>query len=198
MSGMSSVSAAGAQYSAASTSASSVRKQMDPSEMADRMEADLNEKLTAAGVSEEVREAIQTDIRAAMESEMSSESRPDPEAMKETIDGIFAEYGMNAEEFMQGPPPGGGPGGPPPGGGPGGPPPGGGPGGPPPGGGPGGPGGTGGTDGTSDTKADALQELLEELQESLEDEESDTDASTLLDQFSEQVMDLLFGFDEEA
>ena len=180
MSGMSSVSAAGAQYSAASTSASSVRKQMDPSEMADRMEADLNEKLTAAGVSEEVREAIQTDIRAAMESEMSSESRPDPEAMKETIDGIFAEYGMNAEEFMQGPPPGGGPGGPPPGGG------------------PGGPGGAGGTDGTSDTKADALQELLEELQESLEDEESDTDASTLLDQFSEQVMDLLFGFDEEA
>ena len=61
---------------------------------------DLSEKLTSAGVSEDVRDAIQTDVRAAMEAEMSSESRPEPEAMKETINGIFAEYGLNAEEFM--------------------------------------------------------------------------------------------------
>jgi hypothetical protein len=182
---MSSVSAAGAQYAAANTSTAAVRERMDPAQMAERMQEDLNEKLSAAGVSDEVRDAIQTDIRAAMETEVSSESRPDPEAMKETIKGIFAEYGLNADEFMpQGPPPGGGPGGP----------------GVP--GGPGGPGGAGGTQSSEDSsKADAIQTLLESLQEAsdeADDEESDTDVNSMLDQLSEKLMDVLFGIDEEV
>ena len=113
MSGISSISTAAAQYSAASSSVSSIRQQMDPSPMAERMEEELDANLAAAGVSEEVRTAIQSDIQAAMEEQMSSGSKPDREATKETIDAIFDKYGLNAEQFMpQGPPPGGGPGGP--------------------------------------------------------------------------------------
>jgi hypothetical protein len=180
MSGMGSVSAAGAQYSAASTNAAAAHQRMDPAQMAERMQEDLSEKLTSAGVSEDVRAAIQTDVRAAMEAEMSSGSRRDPEATKETINGIFAEYGLNAEEFMaKGPPPGGGGRG-----------------------GPGGPGGPGGAQGANNSKADALQELLETLQEESDDEDDEegsvTDTSTLLDQISEQIVDLLFGIDEEV
>ncbi len=186
MSGMGSVSAAGAQYSAASTNAAAAHQRMGPAQVAERMKEDLSEKLTSAGVSEDVRDAIQTDVRAAMETEVSSGSRPDPEAMKETINGIFAEYGLNAEEFMaKGPPPGGGGRG-----GPGGP------------GGPGGSGGPGGAQGAKNSKADALQELLESLQEESDDEDDEegsvTDTSTLLDQISEQIVDLLFGIDEEV
>lgn len=53
MSGVSGVSTAAAQYSAASANAGPVREHMDPSQMAERMQEDLNEKLTSAGVSEE-------------------------------------------------------------------------------------------------------------------------------------------------
>ncbi len=167
MSGISSVSTAAAQYTSASMSTGPMRGSMDPSQMADRMEQGLDAALTEAGVSEETRTALEADIRAAMEEDMADGTPSDPEAMKETIDGIFAEYGLEAEDYMpQGPPPGGGP--------------------PP-------EGGMGGTESSSTTQSEALQSLIETLQSAAE--EDGADLGSLLDQFSQDAMDIMLGID---
>jgi hypothetical protein len=66
----------------------------------------IEQTLSAAGVDEETAEALKADLTAAFEeSQASSAFPPDPEAMKSTVDAIFAEYGLDASEIL-GPPPG--------------------------------------------------------------------------------------------
>ncbi len=175
MSGIGNVGSCGGQYSAAELAA--MRGSMAPPEMAEKMEGVLNDKLSEAGVSEETREAIQTEIKAAFESQVSSGTKSDPEATKEAISGIFEKYGLDAQQFM----PQGGPGGPRGMGGPG-----------------GGPGGGMGPQKAGGTQTDSLQTLLEQLDELAGEGDDDADTDSILTDLSWQVMDMLFGFDAEG
>jgi hypothetical protein len=72
------------------------------------MEARIYQALAAAGVDEETVAALKADLTAAFEeSRASGSTPPDPQAMKSTVDAVFAEYGLDASEIL-GPPPGGG------------------------------------------------------------------------------------------
>ncbi len=65
------------------------------------MAQSIGDVLEAAGVDEETVDAIKSDLRAAFEDVLSSgEFPPDPATMKETIDGVFAEYGLDASEIL--------------------------------------------------------------------------------------------------
>ena len=181
MAGMGSVGACDGGSSAANANMAAIRERMDPSKMAEKMEAKLDESLSSAGVDQATRDAIQTDLKAAFEDQMSSGSRPDPEAIKETVDSVFEKYGLDAEDFMpQGGPPGmGGRGGM--------------------GGGRGGMGGMMGTQGAGGSQTESLQTLIETLQEeSEEDSDSETDTNQVVTDLSEQILDILFGLDEEV
>ncbi|MBN2021800.1 MAG: hypothetical protein JW809_03320 [Pirellulales bacterium] len=143
------------------------------------MEAQLDQALASAGVSEDTRKAIEADLAAAFETQMASGSfPPDPEEMKATIDGIFEKYGLNAEDFMRPPAP----------------PAGYGMGGPPMGGPPMGGGETASTDSTEDDLLQQLLDYLEKLNANSQGEDTSTQAATM----SQKILDALFGFDQEA
>jgi len=182
MSGMGSVGACDGGRSAANANTAAIRERMNPSRMAEKMQAKLDESLSSAGVSQETRDAIQADLKAAFEDQMSSGSKPDPAAMKETISRVFEEYGLDAQDFM-------------------------------PQGGPRGIGGKGGMGGmmrgmggmtgaqsANGSQTNSFQTLIETLQEMSDDGDSDgeTDTNTTSNELSEQVLDYLFGLDEEA
>ena len=180
MSGMGSVGACGGGASAANADMTAMRANMDPSKMAERMQNKLDEKLSDAGVSEETREALHSDLSAAMEAQMSSGARPNPGAMKETIGSIFEGHGLNAADFMpQGPPSMGGMGG------------------------MRGMGGMPSMMGASSAdggQAESLQSLLESLQEEDDSDDSESlfDTDAIYSDVSQQILDILLGFDEEA
>jgi len=92
--------------------------------------------------------------------------------MKETVSGVFEKHGLNAEDFMpEGGPPGrGGMRG------------------------PRGRGSMGNAQGANGSQMESLQTFLESLQE----DDGQTDAASASDEFSSQVLDYLFGIDEEA
>ncbi len=145
---------------------------IDETEMREQMEAQLDAALDSAGVDEETQDALKADLAQAFEDQFSSgKFPPDPEAMKQTIDDIFSQYGLNAEEFM----PSGGPGGPPPGGMEGGMP---------------------AMQGSSDTTQTDLLEML--LQNLAEQNDGSLDLSQVSQELSQTICDALFGFDEEA
>jgi len=135
------------------------------------MDNRLDEALASAGVDEETAAAIKSDLKAAFEETFSSsDSQPDPESIKEAVDGVFAEYGLDASSILGEPGEGGrvGRGG--------GPPP------PPP---------SEGYEDSSDSTSDASKTLLELLQEYDEQNASASDKADLL-------VDYLFGLDETA
>lgn len=147
-------------------------EQIDQTEMREKMEAELDVALDSAGVSEETQEALKTDLAQAFEEQLASgEFPPDPEAMKQTIDDIFSQYDLNAEEFM----PSGGPGGPP-------------------------PDGMGGGMSAAQGSTDTTQtDLLEMLLQNMEKQNDGTlDLSQISQELSQIICDALFGFDEEA
>ena len=87
-----------------STSASSASGDID-AERQQRMNAHLEQALAGAGVDAETAKSIETELQQAFQaSKDSGQFPPDPATMKETVDGIFAKYGLDAEEIM-GPPP---------------------------------------------------------------------------------------------
>lgn len=91
--------------SSAETSADTLTTQSEPTPEAG-MAARIDQALAAAGVDEETAEALKADLTAAFEgSRASGTTPPDPEAIKSTVDAIFAEYGLDAKEIL-GPPPG--------------------------------------------------------------------------------------------
>lgn len=150
-----------------------------PEQRAAKQEQRLGEALIAAGVDEETAETIKSKLSAAFEEGFTeSNGPPDREAIKEKIDGIFAEYGLEASEFVgrpgapsqAGPPPGS----------------------PPPGGAP--PSSTQSeTEDSSsvDSESEEYQTILD-LLESLSEEESDPS------QLAQLIVDALFGLDESA
>ena len=81
-------------------------------------ELQLDQGLAEAGVDEETAESLKSDLQTALDSVFSSaEGQPDPEAVRDAVDSVFEEYGLDASEIMGAPPTGGPPpGGPPPGG----------------------------------------------------------------------------------
>jgi len=177
MSGMGSVSAYGGGCSSANMHSAATRANMDPSRVTERMRNELDEKLSDAGVSEETREALHADLAAALEAQMSSGARPSPGAMKETVSGIFEEHGLNAADFAPQRPPGmGGMGRKP------------------------GMGGMPGMKGASSAdggQAESLQSLLESLEEQ-DDSESLFNTDSIYSDLSQQILDIMLGFDEEA
>lgn len=143
----------------------------------------LEESLLAAGVNEETAKAIKSDLKAAFEESFSNnEGPPDHEAIKENIDNVFAEYGLDASQFVGGPGAGGpgGPGGPPPGGRP--------PGGPPPSGAASKAAGANSVDSESE-EYQTILELLESLSE-----QGEADSS----QQAQLIVDALYGIDKLA
>jgi hypothetical protein len=68
--------------------------------MAERMRGKLNEQLSSAGVSEEARAALLVDLSAEFEGQISSGSMQDLKEMKETVSGIFEKHGLNVKDFM--------------------------------------------------------------------------------------------------
>ncbi|MCX7427964.1 MAG: hypothetical protein NTW96_20340 [Planctomycetia bacterium] len=151
-----------------------VRTRSSETDRQAEMEAQLDQSLASAGVSEETREAIEADLAAAFEEQMASGSfPPDPEEMKATIDGIFEKYGLNARDFMRPPAS---------------------------------PAGHDTsargtseteTESTGSTEDDLLKQLLEYLKEQRANSDEE-DASTQAADMAQQVLDVLFGFDQEA
>jgi hypothetical protein len=138
---------------------------------ASRMEHRIDEALESAGTDEETADAVKSELKAAFEEILSSEeSPPDPAVMKETIDGVFAKFGLDASEIL------GQPGGPSFNGGGGSPP-------PPP-----------ANDGYADSASstsDGTKTLIEFLESLDQQGTSPSDAAAML-------VDFLFGLDETA
>lgn len=152
------------------------------------LKADIAEIAESEGLSDEQAASLEVDLQEALSALFESgEGRPDPATVKETISGVFEEYGLDAEALAGRLGPGGGrpPGGPPPGGpaGAGGPPPG------------GAPPEAGSSEESSETDEESilteqLMTLLEQLQES--------DDSEAASKISELLISGLLGIDEEA
>lgn len=137
-------------------------------------EQHLQQALSEAGIDSETSEAIQEELKALFEESFSSnEGRPD-DSLKEKVDSVFENYGLDASEIL-GQPGAGRPSGPPPGGPP--------PGGPPP--------SSNDESTTTDESSTDESELLS-LIESLAEEESDPK------KLAELVVDALYGLDETA
>jgi hypothetical protein len=91
--------------SSAESSAETLTTEPEPTREAG-MAARIDQALASAGVDEETAEALKADLTAAFEeSRASGTTPPAPEAMKSTVDAIFAEYGLDANDIL-GPPPG--------------------------------------------------------------------------------------------
>ena len=57
--------------------------------------------LASAGVDEETAAAIKSDLKAAFEEAFSSSDlQPNPDSIKETVDGVFAKYGLDASSIL--------------------------------------------------------------------------------------------------
>ena len=66
-----------------------------------RMVSRIDQALEAAGVDEETADAIKSDIKAALKETFSSgDMPPDREAVKDAIDSVFAEYGLDANSIL--------------------------------------------------------------------------------------------------
>jgi hypothetical protein len=155
-----------------------MRERMQPSGMPEKMQAELDQSLESAGVDLETREALAADLEQAFEEQFASGSPPDPAAMKEIVDGIFEKYGLNAEDFVpQGGPPGGGMGAM-----------------------RSGAMGRGQLFGQLDSADTSETSLLETLLEYIAErsESGETDTNTTPGDLSQQVLDILFGIDEQA
>jgi hypothetical protein len=135
------------------------------------MQGKFDAKLGNAGVSEETRDALHADLSAAFEAQMSSGTRPNPAAMKETISDIFAEHGLNAADFMPQQPPR-----------------------------VYGMGGMMGALDAGGSKAESIQALLKSLQvESDEGSKANlADTNAVLMDMSEQVLSIMLGIDTEV
>jgi hypothetical protein len=143
-----------------------MRGKLEPAKLAEKMQGKLDEQLSSAGVGKETREALLADLSAEIEGQMSSGAMRDPKAMKDTVSGIFAKHGLNAENFMRkGPPM------------------------------------TGvvgrlmGSGGAGGSRFEALQSLFESLQA---ESDGGTNAAATATEYSNAILDYLFGVDEEA
>ena len=154
---------------------SSTAKPADMTEM-------LEEALESSGVDEETQEAIQEELTAAIQSLMaeSNGEKPDPETMRETVNSIFSEYGLDAEAMMSerfgagGPPPmGGAPMGPP-------------------------PGDVSATEESSSSEETDASSLFDYLEEDDEDEDSSSSVPQTAEELAQYIMDCLMGIDEVA
>jgi hypothetical protein len=140
--------------------------------MAEKMQGKLDQQLSSAGVDKETREALLADLSAEIEGQMSSGSMPDPKAMKESVSSIFEKHGLNAKDFM-----------------------------------PkrplmmhardamGGIGGPLASGGARASQFESLQSLLESFQA---ESDGGTSAAAAASEYSNAVLDYLFGIDEEA
>ena len=149
-----------------------MRGQLEPSKMAEKMQGKLDEKLSSAGVDKETREALLADLSAEIEGQMSSGSMRDPKAMKESVSSIFEKHGLNAKDFM-----------------------------------PkrplmmhardatGGIGGPLASGGARASQFESLQSLLESFQA---ESDGGTNAGATATEYSNAILDYLFGIDEEA
>ena len=146
------------------------------------LKSDLASIAESEGLTAEEEASLEQDVQDALaELFESSEGRPDPSTVKDTIATVFEEYGLDADQLSQrlGPPGGG----PPPGG----------PraGGPPPG---GAPPAAGGSDSTEETEESSLIETLQTLL----DELAESEDSAAVNKISELLVSGLLGVDEEA
>jgi hypothetical protein len=149
-----------------------MRGKLEPSKVAEKMQGTLDEQLSSAGVGKETREALLADLSAEIEGQMSSGSMRDPKAMKETVSGIFEKHGLNAKDFMPKRP-------------------------------lmmhamgrPGGMGGSMASGGAGRSQIESLQSLFEKFQA---ESDGGTNAAAAASEYSNAVLDYLFGIDEEA
>ncbi|BBO33448.1 hypothetical protein [Lacipirellula parvula] len=66
-----------------------------------RVETQLVESLTEAGVSDETIESLKLALRTAIDEERAAGNfPPDPGKMKQTVDALFEKYGLEAGEFL--------------------------------------------------------------------------------------------------
>ena len=64
------------------------------------LEDRLDQALSAAGVDDETAEALKADLQEAFDEAKKAGTLGDPVAMTSTIDSIFAEHGLDAEEVL--------------------------------------------------------------------------------------------------
>ncbi len=161
------------------TSISRLQQQQDA--LREQMDAKLDEALESAGMDEQTRESLVTDLEQALEAMSSGgSSPPDREEVKQTIEAVFEKYGLGGEDVLGrfrpsgGPPPGMGP---PPGGG-------------------GGP--VGQTDTEDASQTDLLETLLAQLNGDSDEDDSESEVALTPQEMAERILDTLCGFDHEA
>ena len=64
------------------------------------LEEQLDQALTAAGVDDETAESLKADLQEAFDEAKAEGKLGDPAAMKSTVDAIFAEHGLDADEVL--------------------------------------------------------------------------------------------------
>ena len=96
------MSISGINASTASSIYSEIASQKASSTNAAEMTEQMEEVLESTEIDQETREAILEDLKAAIEELMANSDgeKPDPETMRETINTIFSEYGLDAEAIM--------------------------------------------------------------------------------------------------
>jgi hypothetical protein len=88
------------QKSSAEISTDEALQMLSPPSDAQR-QTHLDQALTAAGVDEETASAIEAELNAAFEeAQASGQFPPDRQAMKATVDKIFAKHGLDAETVL--------------------------------------------------------------------------------------------------